>query len=296
VNKFSALTPSEFKAEIQGYDKSGKFSALRNAATPADLSQHVAVEALPPSVDWRTKGVVTPVKDQGQCGGCWTFSAAETIESAVAIATRKLLVLSEQELIDCVPNPEQCGGTGGCSGATQELAFNQTIVEGLALESTYPYKAQTGRCPNPPPKAAATITGFVTLPFNNYSALMNAVAMVGPIAISAAAEPWQTYESGVFSSNCGADVDHAIQLVGYGHDDTAGLDYYLVRNSWSSSWGENGYIRVARYGSTPKGEQCLTDNTPGDGDGCANGPPSIQVCGLCGILSDSSYPTGAGLA
>jgi hypothetical protein len=156
---------------------------------------------------------------------------------------------------------------------------------------------------------------------------MNAVVNVGPIAISgastqaqppvcgpsplfyltslsfspslapspAAAEPWQLYSSGVFSSKCGSDVDHAIVLVGYGTDATSGLDYYLIRNSWSAGWGEEGYIRVARYGEKPAGEPCFTDNTPGDGDGCSGGPSSIQVCGLCGVLSDSSYPVGAKL-
>jgi len=293
VNQFSALTKAEFKSQTAGYNKRQR-AALREFSSPAPLSSHVSVADLPASVDWRTKGVVTPVKDQGQCGGCWSFSAAETMESAVAIATGTLEVLSEQQLIDCTPNPNQCGGTGGCSGATQELAFNYTIAAGgLSLEKDYPYTAQTGTCQTSRIKPAGQISSYVTLPFNNYTALMNGVALVGPMAISAAAEPWQSYESGVFSSDCGADVDHAIVLEGYGHDDTANLDYYLVRNSWSAGWGEQGYIRVARYGSTSAGEPCVTDNTPGDGDGCANGPPSIQVCGLCGILSDTSYPLGA---
>lgn len=121
---------------------------------------------------------------------------------------------------------------------------------------------------------------------------MNAVVSVGPIAVSGAAEPWQSYESGVFKSSCGSDVDHAIVLVGYGTDPTDG-DYWLIRNSWSAGWGEEGYIRIARYGNGK--EPCLKDNTPGDGDGCKGGPSSIEVCGLCGILSDSSYPTGASI-
>ncbi len=102
-------------------------------------------------------------------------------------------------------------------------------------------------------------------------------------------------ESGVFKDDCGADVDHAIVLVGYGTDASAG-DYWLIRNSWSSGWGEAGYIRLARYGDTPAGEPCLIDNTPGDGDGCKGGPATEKVCGICGIMSDSSYPTGAKLA
>lgn len=132
----------------------------------------------------------------------------------------------------------------------------------------------------------------IKLPSNDYGALMSAV-QVGPVAISVAASAWQFYSGGVFSSDCGADVDHATVLVGYGTDN--GADYWLVRNSWSASWGEGGYIRVARYGGTAKGEPCLVDTSPMDGDGCPGGPSNITVCGLCGILSDSSYPTGAKL-
>ena len=123
VNKFSGMTRAEFKASLSGYKaRHGGAAQARAGALPAPLAGHQPVSALPASLDWREKGVVTPVKDQGQCGGCWSFSAAETAESIVAIATGKLLVLSEQQILSCTPNPEQCGGTGGCSGATQELA------------------------------------------------------------------------------------------------------------------------------------------------------------------------------
>ena len=137
------------------------------------------------------------------------------------------------------------------------------------------------------------------LPKNNYTALMNAVASKGPIAISVAAEPWQLYESGVYDGNCGADIDHAVQLVGYGNQPKKlfkkEADYWLVRNSWGGSWGEGGYIRIERFGANSK-PPCLTDTKPGDGTACKGGPATIQVCGLCGILSDSSYPTGGSLA
>jgi len=140
---------------------------------------------------------------------------------------------------------------------------------------------------------------------------MNALVTVGPIAISAAAEPWQLYSGGIYNGDCGADVDHAIQLVGYGTqaNETAGRqllggggggggsgDYYLVRNSWGASWGEKGYIRIARYGSTGT-EPCETDTTPGDGYACEKPklPDSLKVCGKCGVLSASSYPTGGKL-
>jgi cathepsin L len=299
VNRFTAIagTPELKEALGRGYNGAGEAIAVARAnAKPADLSNHVPVEALPASLDWRTvtPSVVTAVKDQGGCGGCWSFSAAETVESHIAIKTGTLFTLSEQEILACTPNPNSCGGTGGCSGATQELAFGYISQAGITTEAQWPYTQTSGTCDWTGKKPVANITGYVTLPFNNYSAIMNAVVNVGPIAISAAAEPWVMYESGVFNDVCGADVDHAIVLEGYGHDSASNLDYYLVRNSWSDTWGEKGYIRIARFGATGQ-EPCFTDNTPGDGDGCSNGPPSIQICGLCGILSDSSYPVGGSL-
>jgi len=305
VNKFAAMTAAEFKSYYAGRSKS--MAAMRDplAAEPADLSTHVAVEDLPSQVDWRTKNVVTPAKDQGGCGSCWAFSTAETLESHIAIQTGKLLKLAPQQFVSCMPNPLQCGGTGGCEGATQWLGFNYTIGAGITLETSYPYTGTDSKCSASKIKPVATIKGYVRLPTNNYTALMNAVANLGPIAISAAAEPWQLYESGVYHGNCGVDVDHAIQLVGYGGPNAttaaadvkldASLSYWLVRNSWGESWGEKGYIRIARYGQTTAGEPCGTDDKPGDGTGCKGGPSSFSVCGVCGILSDSSYPTGGAL-
>jgi cathepsin L len=150
VNKFTAMTKKEFKAFIgRGYSASGpSMEAARKAALPADLDSHVEVSALPASLDWREKtpSVVTKVKDQGGCGGCWSFSAAETLESNVAINTGTLLTLSEQQILACTPNPNQCGGTGGCSGATQELAFAYVQTKGIATEASWPYTMQTGKC------------------------------------------------------------------------------------------------------------------------------------------------------
>ena len=189
--------------------------------------------------------------------------------------------------MSCAPNAAKCGGTGGCEGSTQWLGFNYTIGNGITDESDYPYTARTGTCEESKIVKKAGIKGCVRLPANNYSTLMNAVATIGPISISAAAEPWQMYESGIFNGNCGTDVDHAIQAVGYGAQ--GAKTYWLVRNSWGASWGEKGYIRITRTGLKTK---CAVDKTPGDGTGCAGGPSSMQVCGLCGMLSDSSYVTG----
>lgn len=255
----------------------------------------VNVSDLPASVDWRTHNppVVSAVKDQGGCGSCWAFSTAETMESAVAIASGKLMTFSEQQLVDCAPNPQHCGGTGGCSGSVQEVAMNYSKKAGITTEASYPYTAQTGQCQPEKIKSVATIDGYVKLPTNDYDALMNAVATVGPIAISvAASQGWSFYGGGIFNGDCGWIVDHAVQLVGYGSEN--GKGYWIVRNSWGSGWGESGYIRISREADA-KSVECGTDDQPESGDGCDGGPSTIQVCGKCAILSDSSYPTGAKL-
>ena len=134
VNQFSAMTPKDFAAHIRGYSRHPEAAPASSA-----LATHKATDDLPVSKDWRDSGVVTDVKDQGGCGSCWAFSATETVESHVAIATGSLLELAPQEYVDCAPNPDECGGTGGCMGSTQWLAFNYTIDAGIAAEADYPY-------------------------------------------------------------------------------------------------------------------------------------------------------------
>jgi cathepsin L len=310
VNQFADMTSEEFATiYAKGIGRNPAHDLAE--AKPRDTSSDKPVEALPKELDWRTKNVVTPAKNQGGCGSCWAFSTAETLESHIAIKTGKLLEFSPQEFVSCAPNPNHCGGTGGCQGSTQPLGFKYAISKGITTEKSYPYSGTTGTCQPTKIKSVATISGYEVLPTNNYSALMNAVVNVGPIAISAAAEPWQLYSHGVYNGQCGADVDHAIQLVGYGTQGNssstsrhllgggggggAGGDYWLVRNSWGASWGEKGYIRIKRFGAGK--EPCETDNTPGDGYACEKppGPKSLKVCGLCGIMSASSYPTGGKL-
>jgi cathepsin L len=239
----------------------------------------------PTSVDWRQKGVVTPVKNQGGCGSCWAFSATETMESAYAIASGKLLELSPQTYVNCVKNPKKCGGTGGCEGATMELAFNMSAQTGIALEKDLPYRGVDEACNSY--TAAVKNTGYVKNPVNDAKALETAVAQKGPQAITVAAGPWMSYGGGVFngcrSSGSGTDLDHGVQLVGY----TA--EYWMVRNSWGAGWGDNGYIYISRSADS----QINTDATPADGVACAPYPKSQQVGGECGILADTSYPTGA---
>jgi cathepsin L len=246
------------------------------------------------TVDWRELGVVTAVKDQGDCGSCWSFATAETVESHWAIATGELSNLSEQQILDCTPNPNQCGGNGGCGGGTSELAFQQMISGqgGLSSEWTYPYESYGGKdftcsynSSTTPP--FAVLKNYTVLPSNQYTPVMYALTNIGPLSIAVDANAWGSYETGVFTG-CNVtnpDIDHGVQLVGYGTDPMNG-DYWLVRNSWSAQWGENGYIRIART-STPT---CGMDLHPGDGTGCKGGPPKVKVCGPCALLYDVSYP------
>jgi len=250
---------------------------------------------LPPSVDWRTQGVVTAVKDQGMCGSCWTFGTTETIESFYAIATGQLPVLSEEQILDCTSNPDDCGGVGGCGGGTGELAMAQIIEQGgIASEWVYPYTAyfgQTGVCHanttgyNWTPYAM--LSGYKVLPSNQAQPVMAAVASLGPLIINVDASSWGDYESGVYDGcdQSNPDLDHVVQLVGYGNDTNFG-PYWLVRNSWAPSWGESGYIRLRRT-EVPR---CGNDTQPQDGTGCKGGPAEVLVCGTCGILYDVSYP------
>jgi len=239
---------------------------------------------------------VSAVKDQGMCGSCWTFGTAETVEAHWALKTGELTDLSEQQILDCTPNPNQCGGTGGCGGGTAELAMAQIIMSGgLTTEWLYPYQSYFGaafQCQLNSTKNSrppfAKLKGYVKIPPNKYEPLMTTVAEKGPIAVSVDASSWSAYEEGVFNgcNQTNPDIDHSVQLVGYGHDEKLGKDFWLVRNSWSPAWGEDGYIRLNR---SPN-EGCGIDLTPSDGTGCKNGPPTATVCGTCGIWYDSCYP------
>jgi cathepsin L len=251
------------------------------------------------------------VKDQGSCGSCWAFAAAATIESYIGINTGLLTEVSMQELVSCMPNEDSCGGTGGCQGATAELAYDYLAQYGLPELWTYgylpnvywnSYTGTNGDClrdtvltighqTQPVAPRFATGTGYNLLARNDYDELMNGIANIGPMAVNIDATNWHDYESGVFSGCAQTDVDinHVVQLVGYGTDAEYG-DYWTIRNSWSVDYGEEGYIRLARSSG-----YCGMDYHNGMGVGCDYDPTNVTVCGMCGILYDSSYPLGAGL-
>jgi len=202
----------------------------------------------------------------------------------------QLITLSEQQILDCTPNPNDCGGNGGCGGGTVELAAARIMVMGgLSLESSYPYVSGGGanyKCDMNKVKPVAQVQNYYDLPSNQLDPVLNFVAAKGPLSISVDASTWSGYESGVFNGcdNKNPDIDHAVQLVGYGTDTSLG-DYWLVRNSWGTGYGEKGYIRLKRFATPP----CGIDTTPGDGDGCNGGPTQVTVCGNCGILYDNVY-------
>jgi len=293
INQFSDLTEAEFQAMYLG--------GYKRLPTPAGNFTTVSKPAkdLPAEVDWRKQGVVTDVKNQGQCGSCWAFCTTEMIESYAGIATGSTPELSSQQVTSCTPNPLSCGGTGGCMGSIAQLGYTYIQLFGHVTEEDYPYTSgtttETGDCMYDFMNTAPVIgiTGYNVLPSNDQDAVLTHLAEVGPLAVSVYASGWGSYSSGVYDG-CDFDaniaMNHAVQLVGYGTDASEG-DYWIVRNSWGSRWGEDGYIRLQRQSTA----QCGTDSTPMDGSACVGGPGNDEqhVCGQCGILFDSSYPLGA---
>ena len=215
------------------------------------------------------------------------------MEANLAIETGKLVDLSEQQLVSCMENPLQCGGTGGCEGATQWLGFEYAVNNGMTTQDSYPYTGSDSTCNQGKIKKVAKFAGFSRLPTNDYDALLTAVATKGPIAVSVAADAWSFYDSGIYNGNCGTTINHAVTAVGYGTDPKHG-NYWIIRNSWGESWGESGHIRIAREKSAAD-VKCGVDKHPEQGSGCKGGPTEITVCGLCGIYSDSSYIYGGSL-
>jgi len=273
VNQFADWSQEEF----QGI-RSTKYQPSLEPMKTLELSE----QAAPGSMDWRTKGVVTAVKNQGGCGSCWAFSATETVESQYAIASGKLLTLAPQTYVNCVQNPKDCGGTGGCEGATMELAFNLTISKGIALESDLPYKGKDETCQEY--RAAVKALSYVRLPINDASALEQALATRGPVSVTVAALSWQLYGGGIFTG-CNAHnsiLDHGVQAVGYTKD------YWLIRNSWGTSWGEEGYIRLTRATD----DTIFIDTKPEEGEACKPYPKMQKIGGQCGVLFDTSLPVG----
>jgi C1A family cysteine protease len=235
-NQFMDLTKEEFKATYLG---------LMPKKTVGS-SVHVNTGVKSGDVDWRKKGAVSKIKDQGQCGSCWAFSTTGSLESVDAVFGSGLGDFSEQQLVDCSGSY----GNMGCNGGLMDYAFQYVIAKGITTESAYPYKAVDGKCKSD--GGDFKISKYTDVKQGNCDDLQNAITQQ-PVSIGVDAETWQFYSGGIFS-DCGKQLDHGVLAVGY----TA--DYWIVKNSWGSSWGEQGYIRL-KSGNT------------------------------CGICNTASYPT-----
>jgi len=251
INRFTDMLQSEVDAMMKGYRPSKKIGQKF-------VAKKTKVADVPDTVDWRDEGIVTPVKDQGQCGSCWAFSTTGSLEGQHALSTGNLVSLSEQQLVDC------SNLNSGCEGGLMDWAFFYIKNNGIESEDDYPYLAVDSTCEYDESKVVATCTGHVDVTSGDEEALKEAAGTVGPIsvAIDARWPSFTAYTSGVYyNSRCSSTtLDHGVLVVGYGTED--GEDYWLVKNSWNADWGDEGYIKMARN----------QDNN-------------------CGIATTPSYPT-----
>jgi hypothetical protein len=232
VNQFADLSPVEFKAYLGLKPRDNSHIRSMNVAEFTETPTN--------DIDWVAKGAVTPVKDQAQCGSCWSFSTTGSVEGAVQVKTGRLTSLSEQQLVDCAGS----SGNQGCNGGLMDDAFEWIIShKGLGSEASYPYTARDGTCRNV--ASVSTISGYKDVQQGSEPALMAALQNQPiSIAIEADQSSFQLYKSGVFTGPCGQQLDHGVLLVGAGSD--GGQDYWRVKNSWAATWGDNGYIRILR--------------------------------------------------
>nr|UHM21912.1 cathepsin L7 [Zabrotes subfasciatus] len=260
MNKYADMLPHEIIQTLNGFNKTKqglKGTKMNDGVTfipPANVK-------LPDEVDWREKGAVTEVKDQGHCGSCWSFSATGALEGQHFRKTGDLVSLSEQNLVDCSTKY----GNNGCNGGMMDNAFRYIKDNGgIDTEQSYPYDAKDEKCHYNPRESGATDKGYVDIESGDEEQLKAAVATVGPIsvAIDASHMGFQFYQKGVYSDpECSStELDHGVLVVGYGTDES-GQDYWLIKNSWGTSWGDQGYIKIARNKNN-----------------------------MCGVATQSSYP------
>ncbi|CAK9312692.1 unnamed protein product [Citrullus colocynthis] len=255
LNSYADLTHHEFKVFRLGFSP-----ALRNLRRVLPLQPSIPRD-VPDSLDWRKKGAVTAVKDQGSCGACWAFSATGAIEGINQIMTGSLISLSEQELIDC-----DRSYNSGCEGGLMDYAYQFVIKNhGIDSENDYPFQGHDGSCRKDKLKRnAVTIDGYIDVPPSDEGKLLQAVAAQPvSVGICGSERAFQLYSKGIFSGPCSTSLDHAVLLVGYGSEN--GVDYWIVKNSWGKSWGMDGYMHMQRNSGNSEG--------------------------VCGINMLASYPT-----
>ncbi|XP_066141449.1 digestive cysteine proteinase 3-like [Euwallacea fornicatus] len=234
VNQFADWSKEEFKAYLNLHKKPA--ALIATSATRYE-KKGLAVES---SIDWREQGYVTPVKDQKQCGSCWAFSLTGTLEGALYKKTSQLTSLSEQQLVDCTTDINL-----GCSGGFMEKTFPYIAKNGIESEADYPYTAKDGACKYEASQVVTKIDDYF-YSYGDEGALLEMVSSVGPISVALDATYIQFYNSGIFSnSKCTTwNLNHGVLIVGYGSENDE--DYWIVKNSWGTLWGESGYLRIRR--------------------------------------------------
>ncbi|XP_010250858.1 PREDICTED: cysteine proteinase COT44 [Nelumbo nucifera] len=257
LNKFADLPNEEFRAIYTS--STTRVLRQQGGVMGRSFMYQNDTQPLPASVDWRSRGAVTGVKDQGPCGSCWAFSTVVAVEGINQIKSGQLISLSEQELVDCDKKVNQ-----GCNGGLMDYAF-QFIAEngGISSEDDYPYTATDNKCDLTKKHLhSVVIDGYEDVPANSTDALMRAVShQPVSVAIEAGGIEFQFYWKGVFGGACGTNLDHGVAIVGHG-ESKEGIKYWIIKNSWGSDWGEDGYIRMKMN----------------------------EAEGLCGINMMASYP------
>jgi len=310
VGKFADYTAEERRG-LHGlvHDHAGD-----DAAEVADGSSSMVVNlaevrkpTFPESFSWGHLRSMKKVKDQGYCGSCWAASALKALEANYEIAKNKSVTFSVQHLVSCAENTKHCGGTGGCHGATGDIAFQYVFEHGILTEEQYPYMGKYEECPQ---SLAATsmratdmgMLGWERLPQNQYEPMIRTLVEVGPMVVSVAASSGRgdvgidLYEHGIYDY-CMKDaiLNHAMVLFGYGKSrhGSGATEYWHLQNSWGEDWGEEGRMRMLRRGESAQQREelyCGVDNEPLKGSGCPGGPEQITVCGSCGILFKGVFP------
>jgi cathepsin L len=301
THSFMDWTPQELR-RLQGYKPARARTAMIGLQLQARGRSSAKLNA---SADYQDEyiGQGTEHRNQGNCGSCWAISAAEAVEAQLKRSGQNERV-SAQALVDCVPNPQHCGGTGGCDGATGELAFAFMQQHGIPLESEVPYRRSSmfggsqeaalckmeSHAEDYPSKRRVTVDGWDSKPSNHAEGLMQALLQEGSAVVAVDAREWFDYHSGVYDGcTKDAELGHAVLAKGYGKDTYSGKKFWLIQNSWGTGWGESGDIRLLRHDRDD--EWCGTDYAPQKGEGCDNGPSTVPVCGMCGVLYDPVVPT-----
>jgi cathepsin F len=249
LSKFMDITKEEFKKKylnlkIKDFKiQSGDTETIKDKEESNNEKSGRNLQSLPSSFDWRDKGVVSSIKDQGECGCCWAFSAVANIESQYAIQNSRILDLSEEQLLDCD------SGNDGCNGGIMDQAFKYIKnAGGLMSEADYRYTQNKDTCRFKKNKAVIKVTGWSIAGSKNEETIKKMLVNTGPLAVAVNADNMQNYSGGIISdsqSDCpSSNINHAVNLVGYGEDN--GEKFWIVKNSWGENWGENGYFRIAR--------------------------------------------------